>query len=105
MIRTVRKLSEITDEGAFEGRATAILREAQPEYASLLHPGINSAGKTVKAPVDGIGFVLGAEPPHMIAAHHTTCKRDDLPKKWLHDPATVTPRKGGRPTMPAGLPR
>jgi hypothetical protein len=66
------------------------------------YPGINSAGKTVKAPVDGICFVRGAEPPHMIAAHHTTCKRDDLRKKWLHDPATVTPRRRGRPTMPAG---
>jgi len=99
---TIRKLSEMTDEAAFERLATAILREAQPEYASLLHPGVNSEGKTVKAPVDGIGFVLGAKPPHMIAAHHTTCARDGLHKKWLHDPAAVSPRKGGRPTAPAG---
>jgi hypothetical protein len=102
MVRTIRKLSEMTDEAAFERLATAILREARPEYASLLHPGVNLAGKTVKAPVDGIGFVPSAEPPHMIAAHHTTCKRDYLFKKWLHDPATVKPRKGSRPTMPAG---
>jgi hypothetical protein len=99
---TIRKLSEITDDAAFERLATAILREAQSDYSTLLHPGVNSEGKTVKAPVDGIGFVVGAKPPHMIAAHHTTCKRDHLRKKWLHDPATVLPRKSGRPTMPAG---
>jgi ParB family transcriptional regulator, chromosome partitioning protein len=40
--------------------ATAILREAKPEYASLLHPGLNPAGKTVKSPVDGISFVPAA---------------------------------------------
>ena len=50
-------------------------------------------GKTVKAPVDGIGFVVGAKPPRMLAAHHTTCKRDHLRKKWLHDPATVLSTK------------
>jgi hypothetical protein len=102
MSDTIRKLSEMTDEGAFERLATAILRESRPEYSSLLHPGVNSEGKTVKAPMDGIGFVLGAKPPHMIAAHHTTCARDGLRKKWLHDPATFSSQKGGRPTVPAG---
>jgi len=48
---TIRKLSEMTHEAALERLATAILREARPEFASLLHPGANSAGKTVKAPV------------------------------------------------------
>jgi hypothetical protein len=95
MSSTIRKLSEMTDEAAFERLATAILRESRPEYGSLLHPGVNSAGKTVKAPVDGIGFVLGAKPSHMVAAHHTICARDGLRKKWLHDPATVSPRKAG----------
>jgi hypothetical protein len=72
---TIRKLSEMTDEAAFERLAMAVLREARQEYASLLHPGVNPEGKTVKAPVDGIGFVLGAKPSHVIAAHHTTCTR------------------------------
>lgn len=102
MSYTIRKLSEMTDEAAFERLATAILRGARVEYAFLLHPGVNSEDKTVKSPVDGIGFVLGAKPPHMIAAHHTICTRDGLRKKWLHNPAGVTSRKGGRPTMPAG---
>jgi hypothetical protein len=92
----------MTDEAEFERLAMAILREAKPEYASLLHPGVNTAGKTIKSPVDGISFVPGAQPPYMIAAHHTTCARNDLQKKWLHDPATVKPQKGGQPTMPPG---
>src|ERR1039458_5503445 len=99
---TIRKLSQMTDEAEFERLAMAILREAKPEYASLLHPGVNTAGKTIKSPVDGIRFVPGAPPPYMIAAHHTTCARNDLQKKWLHDPATVKPQKGGQPTMPPG---
>jgi hypothetical protein len=104
MSSTVRKLSQMTDEAVFEEFATAILREAKPEYRGLLHPGVNSTGKTVKSPVDGISFVLGATPSHMVAVHHTTCKRDGLQKKWLFDPATVTVRKGRRrrPTTPPG---
>src|SRR5712664_3626266 len=99
---TVRKLSEMADDAACERLAVAVLREAKPEYAALLHTGINTEGKTVKSPVDGIAFIAGMHPPHMIAAHHTTCARTDLKKKWLHDPATVKPRKGGKPTAPAG---
>jgi hypothetical protein len=102
MSYTIRKLSEMTDEAAFERLATAILRDGRLDYASLLHPGVNTEDKTVRSPVDGIGFVPGAKPPHMIAAHHTTCTRNGLRKKWLHDPASVIPKKGGRPTMPAG---
>lgn len=47
---TISKLAEITDQAAFERLATAILREAEPGYASLLHPGVNVNGKTVKPP-------------------------------------------------------
>jgi len=57
-------------DAAFERLAAAILREAQPEYASLLHPGVNCEGKTVKAPLDGIGFVAGATPRHDRGAPH-----------------------------------
>lgn len=81
---------------------TAILREADPTYRSLTHTGVNSMGKTVKSPIDGICFVKGADPPHMIAVHHTITARNDLEKKWLHDPSKVKPRKGAKPTVPAG---
>ena len=77
--QTIKHLSAMTDEGEFERLAMAILRGARSEYGrTLLHPGVNTSGKTVKSPVDGIAFVMGAQPPHMIAAHHTTCARDDL---------------------------
>ncbi|MGX7745412.1 hypothetical protein [Rhodopseudomonas parapalustris] len=99
---TIKQLSEMTDDAEFERLAMAILREANPEYASLLHTGVNSAGKTVKSPVDGISFAIGAQPPHMLAVHHTTCARKDLEGKWLHDPATVKPHKGGKPKAPPG---
>jgi hypothetical protein len=97
----VRKLAEITDEGLFERLATAVLRQV-PEYAALLHPGVNADGKTIRAPVDGICFVPNVDPPQMIVAQHTTCKKDDLREKWLHDPATVKTRTGRSPTKPAG---
>jgi len=99
---TIRTLAAMTDDAAFERLVMAVLRQHKREYEALIHTGVNTDGKTIKAPLDGIAFVPGAHPPRMIAAHHTTCAPADLRKKWLHDPATVTPRKGGQPTAPAG---
>src|SRR5438128_2715716 len=100
---TIRALAQMSDEGLFEQLATAVLRDADPGlYGSLTHPGVNADGKTVKAPVDGLSFLPGAHPPHLVAVHHTICARDDLEKKWLHDPSTVVPRKGTKPAAPAG---
>lgn len=100
---TVRKLADMTDEGAFERLATAILRQSDSQFSSLSHPGVNADGKTVKSPVDCIAFAPGASPPHLIAVHHTICAARDLEKKWLHDPATVVPRgKSKQPTAPPG---
>ena len=95
-------LAAITDPGLFERLATAVLREAEPKYRLLIHSGVNLDGKPVRSPVDGITFVPGANPPHMIEVHHTTCKRKDLEKKWLLDPDRVKTRKGGKPTAPPG---
>lgn len=101
---TVQALAAISDPGLFETLCTAVLRAANPErYSNLTHPGVNQEGKTVKAPVDGLAFVSGADPRHMVAVHHTTCKESGLLRKWLHDPSTEKPRKGGRkPSTPAG---
>ncbi len=100
---TVRTLSEITDTGLFEHLATAVLRGAKPElYGNLTQPGVNAEGKAVKSPVDAISFVAGANPRHMVTAHHTICLEDDLGKKWLHDPSKVTSRKGTKSVAPAG---
>jgi hypothetical protein len=99
---TTKLLSEISDEGLFERLATAVLREADPRYAALVHPGVNADGRTVKGPLDGVSFVSGSNPVQLVAVHHTTTKASDLQSKWLHDPATVKPRKGRRPTAPPG---
>ncbi|MDP1923696.1 MAG: hypothetical protein Q8N06_10430 [Hydrogenophaga sp.] len=100
---TTQALAKMTDDGLFERIATAVLRVADPLCVGISHPGVNAAGKTRKSPIDGVGFVRDAEPPHMVAVHHTTTAANGLKMKWLHDPATVTPRKkGGRPTAPAG---
>ena len=99
---TQRRLAAITDQGQFEHLATAILREADFRYRLLVHTGVNLDAKTVKSPVDGIMFVAGEYPSHMIAVHHTTCKRNDLEKKWLHDPAVVKPHKTGKTAAPLG---
>lgn len=100
---TSKNITDLTDAGLFERLATAVVRAADARYASLAHPGVNTEGKTIKSPVDGIAFVPSANPPHMIAVHHTISGRDQLQGKWLHDPSTVIPRKkGGQPTQPAG---
>lgn len=95
-------LADITDVGLFEQLATAILRDGNPLYANIVHTGVNADGKTVKSPLDGICFAPEADPPHMISVHHTITGISGLEGKWLHDPSRVTPRKGGKPTAPAG---
>jgi hypothetical protein len=100
---TTRRLVNITDPGEFERLATAVLRQASSGlYGNLTHPGMNPGGKPVKSPVDGIAFVSGANPPHIVIAHHTAGVVVPLRQKWLHDPSTVTPRRGTRPTAPPG---
>lgn len=90
---TLKALADITDTGLFERLATSVLREAKPIYEPLVHTGVNTDGKTVKGPIDGIVFIKDSQPPHMISVHHTTGDRDKLEKKWLHDPSTVKRRK------------
>ena len=101
---TVAKLAAITDAAKFERIATAVLRAAKPNlYGNLSHQGVNTDGKTVKAPLDNIGWVRDSTAEMLVACAHTTASRDGLEGKWLHEPATVTPRKkGGKPTQPAG---
>lgn len=101
---TIKKLSEITDAGLFERLATDVLRSCKPSlYESLSHPGVNPGGKTVKAPLDGIGWVRDLTGDRVISAAHSTCEQNDIEKKWLHDPSTVKVRNPGKkPTAPEG---
>lgn len=100
---TVRLLAEMNDVAAFERVATAVLRAENAQlYANLSHPGVQPGGKTVRAPFDNVGWVQSADGARFVCAAHTT-EQKDLRGKWLHDPATVKPRKaGGKPTKPAG---
>lgn len=93
---TTQALADMTDEGLFERVATAVLRIADPRCIAVSHPGVTASGKTRKAPLDGIGFVPGADPPHLVAIHHTTTAASQLRNKWLHDPATVKSRTARR---------
>ena len=90
----------MTDSGLFERLATAVLRVADSRTRRLVHSGVNVEGKTVNSPVDGIAFLADADPPHMVAVHHTICKREDLRRKWLNDPGSVARCKdyGSRPS-------
>src|SRR6185312_10494695 len=101
---TVAKLAAITDAAKFERIATSVLRAAKPNlYANLSHQGVNTDGKTVKAPLDNVGWVRTNEGSMLVAGAHTTASQKDLEGKWLHAPANVNPRKkGGKPTQPAG---
>lgn len=101
---TIKQLAAIADAAQFERIATSVLRSAKPSlYANISHQGVNTDGKTVKAPLDNVGWVRVHGESMLVAAAHTTASRDDLNGKWLHDPATVTPRKkNGKPTQPAG---
>lgn len=94
---TVKQLAAITDAAQFERIATAVLRAAEPAlFGNLSHQGVNTDGKTVKAPLDNIGWAHKNGEPICVAAAHTTSSRDDLEGKWLHDPSTAKSRVSGR---------
>jgi hypothetical protein len=98
-------LAEMTDEGLFERVATAALRVGNAPYVSLAHPGVNAKGMTRKSPVDGVTFIPGSDPPHMV--HHTIASAASLRTKWLHDPARPLKskrktRSGTKATAPLG---
>ncbi|KMY00139.1 hypothetical protein V476_02835 [Pseudomonas syringae KCTC 12500] len=102
--QTIQQLATITDAAQFERIATSVLRSADPDlYANLSHQGVNTNGKTVKAPLDNLGWVTIDGESMFVAGAHTTSSRDDLERKWLHNPSTVKPRKqNGKPTQPPG---
>lgn len=93
-------LADITDAGLFERLASDVLRYAEPEiYKSISHQGMNAQGKTIKAPLDNVGWCYVNGEEKVIAVAHTTTSRNDLETKWLRDLDTVTPRKkGAKPT-------
>ncbi|MBU3086201.1 ATP-binding protein [Acinetobacter seifertii] len=92
-------LANITDAGLFERLASDVLRFAEPEiYKSISHQGMNPQGKTIKAPLDNVGWSYVNGDNRVVAVAHTTTSRNDLDTKWLRDLDNVMPRKGGKAT-------
>lgn len=100
MTDTILRLANITDAGEFERIATAILRYAEPElYRYISHQGVNIDGKTVKAPLDNVGWQLYQGENTLVCVAHTVTEKHQLKSKWLRDLDNVKPRKtGNNPT-------
>jgi hypothetical protein len=86
---TVESLERV-DQVAFEKLADSLLRSANPDYAAVMHFGINAKGKTIKSPVDGFCKVPNSVPEHFIYVQHTTTEKKSLQEKWLNE---ITERK------------
>lgn len=101
---TINELAKMPDAAKFERLATAVLRSARPDlYANISHPGVNEDGKTVKAPLDGIGWTRSGGQDRVVSVAHSTHEQKDIHAKWLHNPATVKVRNAsGKPTAPEG---
>lgn len=96
MTDTISRLANITDAGEFERIATAILRYAEPElYRYISHQGVNVDGKTVKAPLDNVGWQFYQGENILVCVGHTVTEKHQLKSKWLRDLDKVTPRKTG----------
>lgn len=77
------RLGKIASPDAFEALATAVLREAEPAYASIIHVGTNTDGRAIRSPVDGIAIYTGEGNRRLLMAQHTITARKDLRVKWL----------------------
>jgi hypothetical protein len=100
-LNTAEALEKITDRGKFELLVTSVLHKDNPDYAAIIHTGINAQGETIKSPVDGFCRVPGSVPRRYLLVQYATTDRDKLEKKWLHDHTTVKARKQTRKTQPS----
>ncbi len=92
---TREHLGAITDAGKFESLAMAALRKIDPDCAAVIHHGVNSEGKTVKAPVDAWCLVPQSNPPRFVYIAATAISPAKLQEKWLfaHTAQTDSKRK------------
>ena len=73
----------MTSPDEFEALATAVLREADPTYRSLINVGTNVEGRGVRSPVDGIGMRIYRGGRRLVLVQHTITARKELRRKWL----------------------
>ncbi len=88
--QTLQQIATMTDFALFERLAMAVLRYSKPNYEGMVHTGVNTAGQTVKDPLDGVFARTDSVPPEYILVEQTT--ESDLDKKWLNIPANRGPR-------------
>jgi hypothetical protein len=79
---TAEALEGFTATSEFELLAMAALRELDPEFALIIHTGINAAGKTIVHPLDGFARIPGSAVRYAAAEITTTALRK-LTSKWL----------------------
>lgn len=89
------RISRMSDSGQFENLATEILRSSDPKYKSIIQTGVNIEGKPIKDPVDGLGQIPDADPPHYVLLEFTTTQKSSLERKWLADPDTGSDKRKG----------
>ena len=83
--QTRKQLAALASPDEFELLATAVLRAADPGYASLIHVGSNDAGRAIISPVDGIDIRIHRGGRQLLMVQHTITARKDLRRKWLDD--------------------
>ncbi|WP_147707664.1 hypothetical protein [Microvirga massiliensis] len=83
--QTRKQLNELASPDEFEALVTAVLREAVPAYAPLLHVGTNASGRAVRSPVDGINIRVHRGSRRLLLVQHTITARKGLRRKWLDD--------------------
>ncbi len=88
-MKTAEVLAAITDRGKFEVLVTSILRKDNKNYEAIIHTGVNAQDATIKSPLDGFCRVPNSQPPLFLIVHHTTTKRKNLGRKWLHERTTA----------------
>lgn len=94
---TAEKLEGLTDPGVFEILCLRVLRRFEEDCRTIIHLGINAAGKTIPGSLDAFCLVPGSTPDRYVSAAFTLIRLEALERKWLLSPAgSLGRRKGPR---------
>lgn len=89
MDETDLALKRLNDTGAFETLTAAYLEWQQPEIRGLIQTGINSEGKPIPYPVDGLRIIpVGDGSQRLVMLAASTTGDDELSRKWLGEQPT-----------------
>jgi hypothetical protein len=102
---TAEKLEALTDPGVFEILCLRVLRQVEEDCRTIIHLGINAAGKTIAGSLDAFCLVPGSTPDRYASAAFTLTRLKALERKWLLSPASSLGRRKSpkkRPSSPSG---